>query len=223
MMRMQKATERLLVLTMLLFASVTESTAQSAANVAVIINEASPISRRVGDHYIKVRRVPPENVIRLTTSDEERISLLDYQRNIEAPIAEALNRHGSHDSILYLVLTKGLPLRIEGTDGRRGTTSSVDSELTLLYRRLTGAAVPAAGPVPNPYFAGDGPIQSAVPFTHRRHDIFLVARLDGFTEEDAIGLIDRAQTASTTGRIALDQRATVAAPGERWLADAAAR
>src|SRR5687767_8517485 len=89
-LQMQKATERLLVLTMLLFASVTESTAQSAANVAVIINEASPISRRVGDHYIKVRRVPPENVIRLTTSDEERISLLDYQRNIEAPIAEAL-------------------------------------------------------------------------------------------------------------------------------------
>ncbi len=180
---------------------------------------------RAGSASITSRlgRSRTENVIRLTTSVEEQITLVDYGRTIEGPIAQALTKHGSHDRILYLVLTKGIPLRIEGTAGRKGTTSSVDSELTLLYRRLTGTAVAVVGPIANPYFLGERPITDAQPFTHRQHDIFLVTRLDGFSEQDVIELIDRAQTPSPTGRIVLDQRTGSDAAGERWLSAAAAR
>ena len=45
-----------------------------------------------------------------------------------------------HDRIFYIVLTKGIPLRISGSGGRAGTAASVDSELTLLYRKLVGTA-----------------------------------------------------------------------------------
>jgi len=40
------------------------------------------------------------------------------------------------------MLTKDVPIRISGTSGRSGPNASVDSELTLLYRRRTGESVP---------------------------------------------------------------------------------
>ena len=64
---------------------------------------------------------------------------MQYERQIERPIAEWITSHAAQDRILYIVLIKGVPLRIAGTPGRQGTVASVDSELTLLYRRLVGA------------------------------------------------------------------------------------
>ena len=214
---------RLLIVCALLLATATPAGAQSAENVAVVINDASPASRRIGDYYVRIRKIPATNVIRLETSVDEQITAPEYARTIEAPIAQALNREGLHDRVLYVVLTKGIPLRIIGTGGRKGTTASVDSELTLLYRRLTGRSVSLPGAVSNPYFLGNRPIREAQPFTHRSHEIFLVARLDGFTVEDAIALIDRAQVPSTAGRIVLDQRSGVPTPGDTWLAEAEVR
>ena len=40
---------------------------------------------------------------------------------------------------------KGIPLRIRGTGGLNGTVASVDSELTLLYRKLLGVSVAPVG------------------------------------------------------------------------------
>jgi len=52
----------------------------------------------------------------------------------------------AQDRILYIVLTKGIPLRVNGTSGQDGTIASVDSELTLLYRKLVqGQGIPLAG------------------------------------------------------------------------------
>src|SRR5690606_19429786 len=128
------------------------------------------------------------------------------------------------DRVHYLVLAKDIPLRVEGTGGREGTTASVDSELTLLYRRMVGEVVLTRGAIPNPYFLGTKPISEARPFTHREHDIFLVSRLDGFTARDAMQLIDRCSAPSSSGQIVLDQRGEVANRlGDAWLDAAAAR
>ena len=40
-----------------------------------------------------------------------------FDANIQAPIASFLAKHLLHDQILYIVLTKGIPLRVEGTRG----------------------------------------------------------------------------------------------------------
>src|ERR1051325_8819841 len=121
-----------------------------------------------------------------------------------------------------MVLTKGVPLRINGTAGQEGTMSSVDSELTLLYRRLTGISVETSGQIPNPYFLGTNPIAEARRFSHREHDIYLVTRLDAFTVDEATMLVDAALSAKPEGRVVLDQRgALVARTGEDWLSQAA--
>jgi len=177
--------------------------------------------------------------------------------------------------VLYLVLTKGVPLRIEGTGGLNGTVASVDSELTLLYRRMVtapvslvsrivntnfaenqteasrlagsdmylvttltsadsgvtlvgrktvGASVPITGRLDNPYFLGDKPLAQAARFSRLTSDLYLVTRLDGFTVDDVIKLIDRGMSPAREGQIVLDQKASGVDPGgDAWLAQAAER
>lgn len=206
----------------LLFPLASVCVAQSGPNVAVVINENSPASIQIGEYYAKKREVPTENIIRIKTAIAEEISRQHYSTTIESPIASALGRARIQDRILYIVLTKGVPLRLIGTPGQNGTAASVDSELTLLYRRMTGRPVPPAGVIENPYYLGTTAVAEAKPFSHRTHDIFLVTRLDAFTVEEALALIDRGTAPSTRGAIVLDQRAEPAAAiGDKWMAEAA--
>jgi tetratricopeptide (TPR) repeat protein len=187
--------------------------AQSSRQVLLVVNEASPESVRIGEHYARRRGLPDDAIVRLRASTGDEIARQDYVAQLEAPISAWLSRHSAQDRIHFLVLTKGVPLRIAGTAGRNGSVASVDSELALLYRRMTGRQVPAQGFVPNPYFGGTGPVDEWTPFSHERHDIYLVTRLDGYTVEDVIGLIDRAQGAE----------GPLGAPSEAGVATAQAR
>jgi uncharacterized protein (TIGR03790 family) len=198
---------------------------QTAENVALVINDASADSRRIGEHYASVRNIPGTHIIHLTTATTDNIARAAYAAQIELPIAEALRRENLQDRVLYIVLTKGVPLRVDGTPGQEGTVSSVDSELTLLYRRMTGRDVAVRGRIPNPYFLGSRPLSEAAPFSHRTHDIYLVTRLTGFTVEDALALIGRGRTPGNEGRFVLDQRGGVFSNpiGDRQLAEAQQR
>src|SRR5262249_40570226 len=145
--------------------------------------------------------LPPSNVLRIKTSTDDAIERDAYVRTIEQPLAAAIARAGLQDRLLYLVLTKGVPLRIIGTTGPNGTVSSVDSELTLLYRRLLGLPVALQGPIDNPYYLGAREIGEARHFSHREHDIYLVTRIDAFTVDQVFGLIDRAKGATADGSV----------------------
>jgi uncharacterized protein (TIGR03790 family) len=193
--------------------------AQSGENVAVVINEDSPSSEKIGMYYAKVRSVPESQIIRVRTSPVETISRDTYVKTIEVPIATALRTQGAQDRVLYIVLTKGVPIRISHDAPAAGSFSSVDSELTLLYRRMTGRPVGPRAHVANPYYLGTAPVENAQRFTHARQDIFLVTRLDAFTVDDALALIDRAQKPAKTGQFVLDQRAAVYGEprGDVWL------
>ena len=212
----------LAVMAVAMMAAATTAHAQTAENVAVVINEASAESRQIGEFYIKARGIPAENVIRLKTTTEEGIEPAAYALTIQQPIAAVLVRNNLFDRILYIVLTKGVPLRVLGTSGAEGTVASVDSELTLLYRRMIGRPVLSRGKIANPYYLGARPIGEAKPFTHRDHDIYLVSRLDAFTVEEAISLVVKAGQPSRDGRVVIDQRdALVNRTGEDWMALAA--
>lgn len=196
---------------------------QTADNVMVVINDDSPASQRVGEHYVRVRAIPAINIVRVRTATEESIQRPAYVRTIEDPIRAALQRERIQDRILYIVLTKGIPLRIEGTEGTDGTVASVDSELTLLYRRMTGRTVDVNGRVPNPYYVATiSAFRDPKPFSRRQYDFYLVTRLDGFTIEDAIALIDRAQAPARTGNMVFDKRGGVLnnPAGDIWLSAA---
>jgi uncharacterized protein (TIGR03790 family) len=193
--------------------------AQTGDNVLLVVNQAASDSVRIGEHYARVRGVPKTQVLRITVdAAADEIERPAFDSQIQGPIAAWIRRASAQDRILYIVLTKGIPLRIRGTSGRSGTTASVDSELTLLYRRLTGEEPLLVGPLANPYFLGDAPIAEARPFSHRALDIYLVTRLDGYTLDDVLKLIDRGATPVREGRILLDGRAAAdVAGGNTWL------
>jgi uncharacterized protein (TIGR03790 family) len=196
--------------------------AQSAENVAIVINDNSAVSQVIGEHYAQKRGLPASNVLRIKTVPEETIARAAYEATIERPISAAIAREGLQDRILYIVLTKGIPLRISGTPGLQGTVSSVDSELTLLYRQMTGNPVTVPGRIDNPFFLGNRDIDEARRFTHRDQDIYLVSRLDGFTVAEALALVDVGVAPATEGRIVLDQRVPlVNRTADDWLAVAA--
>ena len=199
--------------------------AQSGANVLVVINSASPASETIGRQYAARRGVPPDNVCAVPLPLTESVGRDLYDAQIEPPIWACIASRQAHDRILYILLTKDVPIRIAGTGGRNGTGASVDSELTLLYRRRTGTPLPIVGFVMNPYFAGAEEAPATVkPFTRRTHDIYLVTRLDGYTVQDALGLLDRASAAAADGRFVLDQRASLLDPiPNRWFDSTAER
>ena len=207
-----------------LFALSAPAKAQTGANVLVVTNRNSAVSEAIGHRYAEKRDVPQENLCTLQLPVAESVSRAEYGEQIEEPIWKCIAQRYAHDRILYIVLTKDVPIRISGTGGRTGTAASVDSELTLLYRRRSGQDAPIAGFVPNPYFVGTADIASIKPFTHESHDVFLVTRLDGYTLEDALALIDHASAPTADGRFILDQRASSVDPiPNRWLGAAAKR
>ncbi len=75
----------------------------------------------------------------------------------------------------------------------------------------------------NPYFLDAADPRAAASFTHERFDIYLVTRLDGFTEEDVLGLIRRAATPSKEGQFVLDEKIALLGKGNDWLQLAADR
>ncbi len=195
--------------------------AQTAENVLLVLNETSPVSMDVGAYYAQKRGIPETNILRIRTQDEDSISPADFQRQIHTPIASWLTRNFAQDRILYIVLTKGIPLRITGSSGNKGTASSVDSELTLLYQRLSGQNIGLEGPVKNPYFMGDNTIDIAAQFNHRDYDIYLVSRLDGYNAADIYKLIDNGFAPGKEGQILLDAKSSSKEGGDLWLQETA--
>ena len=186
--------------------------------IIVAVEVMSPASERIAAHYVRTRHIPAENVVALRTGATDEVTRAQYEEQIEGPIAAWIRRHAMHDRIFYIVLTKGVPLRISGSGGRGGSTASVDSELTLLYRKLVGTRVPSVGPQPNPFHGSVGATTFRGPFSHADQDLYLVSRLDGFTEADAIALIDRGSAAISAGDFVFDSRGQSSAETpELWL------
>lgn len=200
-------------------------TAQTGANVLLVINTASPASQQIGKEYAAARSIPDAQIVQVRTAVVDEIDRAVFEADIERPISETLTRGALQDQILYIVLTKDIPLRVRGTVGITGTVASVDSELALVYRKLLGVPVPPAGRIDNPYFAQDRPLTEAKPFSHATHDIYLVTRLDGYTVADVLALIKKGTSPVREGAFVLDQRANLLGnrAGDSWLAQAAER
>lgn len=174
--------------------------------VLLVVNTCSPVSQAIAADYARKRQV--KNVLPVhcqdsaLNTDKETITLADYTRTIENPIHAYL---AAHTNLNFIVLTKGIPIRITGAalgscdqNSRepadiRGQPS-VDSYLAALDYSQLAAALKIN-------IAGSGAIGCAYsnrywnatePFSHAKFGGYLVTRLDGYTESDARSLVARA-------------------------------
>lgn len=208
---------RRVVLLVLLAGS--ELLAQGPANVLVVVNDNSSLSRDIGEYYARRRDVPMGNICRLRTTTDENVARPEYNREIAAPIAQFLRRNRLTESILYIALTQGVPLRIPSTAGTgMGVDgASVDSELALLYADMHSERPhPVAGSIPNPFFG-----KKDAKFTHPQFPIYLVTRLAAYDFDGVKEMIDRGLKATNRGKFVIDLRSSSDEPGNDWLRDAA--
>ncbi len=193
-------------------------------HVALVMNDSSPLSRSIGEYYVRKRGIPTSNICHIRVSEAEDVSRALYQSNIAGPLARCLRERKLTESILYIVTTAGIPLRIQGAPPGPGTdVAAVDSELTLLYQVMHGVKHEKNGSIPNPFYR-----QPTEAFTHPRFAMYLVTRLAGYDFAAARGLVDRAVEAQDPkyrgkGKIVIDLKMFDGTNGNEWLRDVSIR
>lgn len=139
--------------------------------VLVVINQNSPDSTVVGSYYVKKRSIPKENVVFVKVTSNNNISTTEYTSGIEGAVRANLAKN--KNKIDFIVLTKGVPLRLDNDGG-----NSVDGRLMAM-----DAPQPAER-AQNPYF------NKREHFSHAKFGLYLVTRLDGYTSDQAKRLVD---------------------------------
>lgn len=164
------------------------------ARTLVVMNADSPTSLAVGAAYQKKRGVANKIVVHCQDSAEstakETIAYPAFREGIETPLRTYLSKHPKID---FIVLTKGIPIRITGAPdlGVSGTQPSLDSYLAALdyekdkkARKVTLTDTGFTGRAwANRFW------NSTERFSHAKFGGYLVTRLDGYTEDDARMLI----------------------------------
>lgn len=184
-------------------------------NVLLVVNTNSPLSLRLGEFYSNWHKLKPEQVCRISTSAAETVSRSVYDNEIAARIGACLTRSRRVEQTYYLVLTKGLPLRVSAQqqgDWKLTDGAAVDSELTLLYAKLKGTSPNLSGSLANPFLG-----RMNEPFSHPAFPIYLVTRLAGYTYEDTIRSVQRCRGARNIGKVVLDLKEDSDAMGDDWL------
>ena len=169
--------------------------------VVVIVNRTSPVSVRVGENYAHKRNVA--NVLRVSCIDSslnqnnETIDYTDYLSEIETPLRAFL---ASHPGVNFVVTTRGVPIRVAGGEtgeAYSGTTlTSLDSTIAAIDYDKDPQAVlitfndPSGGAVGTAWLNKFW--DQHAKFTHAQFGGYLVTRLDGYSESDALALTDHA-------------------------------
>lgn len=186
---------------------------QGPANVLVVVNDKSAISKSTAEYYVRARSIPLKNVCRINVAEEETVERGDYNRRIAAPVGDCLRRAQLVEQVLYIVTTQGVPLRVRGEFGLGGDNASVDSELTLLYPQLHGQAAHATkGQIRNPFFG-----KREEKFAHPAFPMYLVTRLAGYDFAGIRAMIDRSLAARNRGKFVIDLRSETDESGNDWL------
>jgi len=79
-----------------------------AVNLAVVINTADPLSVRIGEYYVRQRRIPPQNIARVTFGDQRDVMPASEFTALKSRIDAKLPR-----SIQGYALTWTRPYRVD--------------------------------------------------------------------------------------------------------------
>lgn len=129
------------------------------SNLLVVFNSQSADSQAVHDYYLGLRPLAHSFDLNDPSIQLPTVSYADFASKIRNPIRSHLALNGLEESVMVIVLTKGIPHRIQSLDlsapdtgdnpsatsaaynAGNATFASVDSELTLLHFDLdTGEA-----------------------------------------------------------------------------------
>lgn len=159
-----------------------EPSSSGPTNVLVVVNETSPESIDIGKYYAGKRLIDAKFICKIKCPTDENITFDVFDKQIREPLRQFVTKNELKDRIDYIVLCRGIPIRIVYRDTPELDDWGVDSVLTCLFQKTDQQ-------MNNPYF------DAKAPFSHRDYDMYLVTRLDGITAADAKALVDRSISA----------------------------
>ncbi len=155
---------------------------QRALNVVVIATRRSPDSVSIAQYYAQKRRLPNTHIFTIDCVPQEEVPLAEYRDTIERPVMDLLRQRRLTESVDYLVLTKGIPLRI-----REGGFSVDCALMCSPLKRIFSSQLSESNL--NPYFGKNER------FSRRKYGFYLATRLDGYTMQHIRNLIDNSLNA----------------------------
>ncbi|MEK6646746.1 MAG: TIGR03790 family protein [Candidatus Firestonebacteria bacterium] len=167
--------------------------AAAPENVLVVINNASSASKEIGLYYQKARSIPDVNMMYYTGETTETVNTTEYNKLVMS-IKNWINSNNIYDKIDYIVLTKGTPLRRNGSDSVTNSLVTMDASPAITSRTI------------NPYngrswsSGASGGTAMRDTFSHSKtyngyKNLYLVTKLDGYTVEQVKALIDNSVNA----------------------------
>lgn len=148
-------------------------------HVLVVQNSLSEDSKAIASYYVQKRKIPGANVCTISCSPAEECTLHEYESKIERFVMAFL---ANRPNIDFIVLTKGIPIR------RKEDQQSVDS--LLASYGLENRKARMANPYFNMKFGAE-----LTHFSFLQYHFRLVARLDGYTREQCLKLVDNSLAA----------------------------
>ena len=183
--------------------------------VLVVSNTNDPESGKIASVYSDRRQVPPDHRLSLPLPIKEEVSAKEYRRLLEAPIRAYLKSLPGAAEVDFMLLIRGVPLRVrEGGYSVDALLAAMDLDLSPITRKDPESFQRSS----NPYFGTNRPF--------RRSDywFFLFTRLDGYTAEDALRLIDSStQARPKRGLFLLDLDPRREKPGYAGINDSMRR
>ncbi len=189
--------------------------------VLIIKNTSSPTSIAIANDYMLRRNVT--KVLNVSCQDsnvsvgQEYMSFNDFNSQIGTPLLVYLNLHPEID---FIVFTKGIPIHFYDFPNQPyGGVCSVDSYVSGFgYANNPSTSLVN---ITDPNYNFNGVIYSGkayankfynsqIPFSHAQFGGYMVTRLDGYTQADAIALTTRSLQAEAnigivnSGKILLD-------------------
>ncbi len=182
--------------------------------VLVVQNVDSPVSKQIAQYYMSKRGV--KNLLEVHCPDSsvsaanETMPYATFKDAVEKPLKEYLAKNPQID---FIVLTKGVPIRLTGApSGLNNSQPSLDSYIAgmdYFERPQSLKVVIDEGGWKGNCFVNNF-YNSNERFSHAKHGGYLVTRLDGYTVEAALALVDSsiASDGKSGGLIFLDANAT---------------
>ena len=87
-------------------------------NLILVVNSSSADSLAVANHYIKLRNIPPLNVVYidsfkiLPNMDGESAHVKYFESQVLKPVLEAIDKRGLRPQVQYIVYSAGFPTRV---------------------------------------------------------------------------------------------------------------
>ena len=109
----------------------------SQEDVLVVVNEDSPESLTLANHYISVRKIPPTNVVYLSNLPEikggETFGSSAYQKSILNPIMDEIKNRGLEPQLRYVAFSAGFATRINCRDSQKKYLASTGKKYSIHF------------------------------------------------------------------------------------------